>query len=182
MNRKILHITLIILSAISAGHKAKAQLPDHDNYDSGWSAPFYLRLESSEKHEADFHVNFRQNDSLILPGYMGTGENLKALADSIAAIRIGDRTIDSLYVFSYSSPEGNYNYNVALSGRRAAAMRRYLETEYPDLVEVMSATPDGESWQMFRQRALSDSTISSEQRERLLSIIDSDNSFETKKP
>lgn len=181
MNRKILHITLIILSAISAGHKAKAQLPDHDNYDSGGSAPFYLRLESSEKHEADFHVNFRWDNAVILPSYMGTGENLKALADSIAAIRIGDRTTDSLYVVSYSSPEGNYNYNVALSGRRAAAMRRYLENEYPDLVEVMSATPDGESWQMFRQRALTDSTISSGQRERLLSIIDSNNSFETKK-
>lgn len=112
---------------------------------------------------------------------MNTGENLKALADSIASIHIGGGTVDSLTVVSYSSPEGNYWYNVNLSKRRAAAMRRYLEGEHPGLHDRMRITPDGESWHMFRERALRDSTISEEQRAWLLEIIDSDSGYETKK-
>lgn len=112
---------------------------------------------------------------------MNTGENLKALADSIASIHIGGGTVDSLTVVSYSSPEGNYWYNVNLSGRRAASMRKYLEGEYPELGDRLRVTPDGESWNMFRRRALTDSTVTDAQRERLVSIIDSDTDYETKK-
>ena len=112
---------------------------------------------------------------------MNTGENLKALADSIASISIGGGILDSLTVVSYSSPEGNWWYNVNRSKRCAAAMRRHLEGEYPELHDRMSVTPDGEAWHMFRQRAMTDTTITEAQRVKLLSIIDSDNDYETKK-
>lgn len=147
----------------------------------GGAGAYYLRFSGTEPHSADFHVNFHWDNAVIDPAYMGTGENLRALADSIASIKIGDGMLDSLTVVSYSSPEGNYWYNVDLSRRRASAMRRYLEGEYPEFRDRMSVTPDGESWHMFRSRALTDSTLTETQRERLISIIDSDTDSETKK-
>ena len=166
---------------LSAQPCAEAKESPLDTIATGGSGAYYLRFSGTESHSADFHVNFRWDNAVIRPEYMNTGENLKALADSIASIRIGDGALDSLTVVSYSSPEGNYWYNVNLSKRRAAAMRRYLEGEYPGLHGRMRITPDGESWHMFRERALSDSTISEEQRTVLLEIIDSDSDYEAKK-
>lgn len=166
---------------LSAQPCAEAKESPLDTIATGGSGAYYLRLSGTESHSADFHVNFRWDNAVIRPEYMNTGENLKALADSIASIHIGGGTVDSLTVVSYSSPEGNYWYNVNLSKRRAAAMRRYLEDEYTELHDRTRVTPDGESWHMFRQRALTDTTITEDQRGKLLSIIDSDNDYETKK-
>lgn len=166
---------------LSAQPCAEAQESPLDTIATGGSGAYYLRLSGTESHSADFHVNFRWDNAVIRPEYMNTGENLKALADSIASIHIGGGTVDSLTVVSYSSPEGNYWYNVNLSGRRAASMRKYLEGEYPELGDRLRVTPDGESWNMFRRRALTDSTVTDAQRERLVSIIDSDTDYETKK-
>ena len=173
--------TAMLAVMTGVGIPAGAQEDNRDEYRPGGSEAYYLRLSGSEHHSADFHVNFRWDNAVIRPEYMNTGENLKALADSIASISIGGGTLDSLTVVSYSSPEGNWWYNVNLSKRRAAAMRRHLEGEYPELHDRMSVTPDGEAGHMFRQRAMTDTTITEAQRVKLLSIIDSDNDYETKK-
>ena len=180
LNLRLTAYIFAFAAVMAAQPNAEAQQYPPDTVDTGGSGAYYLRLSGTERRSADFHVNFRWDNAVIRPEYMNTGENLKALADSIASIRIGG-ALDSLTVVSYSSPEGNYWYNVNLSKRRAAAMRRYLEGEYPGLHGRMRITPDGESWHMFRERALSDSTISEEQRTVLLEIIDSDSDYETKK-
>ena len=123
------------------------------------------------KRDAEFSVNFRWDDSVIRPGYMGTRESLEALADSIARIGLDD--VDSLSVVSYSSPEGPASYNARLSERRRAAMALYLSSHYPGLLDRLRSEADGESWQLFRARTLSDSTLTDAQRTRLLEIIDS---------
>ncbi len=181
LNLRLTVYIFAFVGFLSAKPCAEAQESPLDTIATGGSGAYYLRLSGTESHSADFHVNFRWDNAVIRPEYMNTGENLKALADSIASIHIGGGTVDSLTVVSYSSPEGNYWYNVNLSKRRAAAMRRYLEGEHPGLHDRMRITPDGESWHMFRERALRDSTISEEQRAWLLEIIDSDNDYETKK-
>ena len=175
-------IATAMLAAMTAtGIPAGAQNDNLDETVRGGGGAYYLRLSGSEHHSADFHVNFRWDNAVIRPDYMNTGENLKALADSVASITTGGGILDSLTVVSYSSPEGNYWYNVNLSKRRAASMRRYLEDEYSELHGRIRVTPDGESWPMFRQRALTDTTITEAQRRKLLSIMDSDNDYETKK-
>ena len=122
-------------------------------------------------HKLEFSVNFRWDDAVIRPGYMGTRESLEALADSIA--RIGLDHVDSLSVVSYSSPEGRAAYNAKLSERRRAAMVLYLSSHYPGLIDKLRSEADGESWQFFRARTLTDSTLTDAQRTRLLEIIDS---------
>ncbi len=137
------------------------------------------RFAASAARHADFYVDFRWDKAVLDLKYMKTGDNLRALADSIASIDIN--RIDSLNIFSYSSPEGKFLYNKRLSERRAAAMRSYVSREYPELLGRTGITPDGESWHLFRQRALTDTTITDTQRERLISIIDSPTSPDQKK-
>lgn len=160
MKLNLFSIATAMLAAMTgAGLPTGAQENNRDEYRPGGSEAYYLRLSGSEHHSADFHVNFRCDNAVIRPEYMNTGENLKALADSIASISIGGGILDSLTGVSYSSPEGNWWYNVNLSKHRAAAMRRHLEGEYPELHDRMRVTPDGEAWHMFRQRAMTDTTI-----------------------
>ena len=123
------------------------------------------------KHEAGFSVNFRWDDAVIRPEYMGTRESLEALADSINSI--GGGKLDSLSIISYSSPEGRAAYNAKLSERRRAAMFLYLSSRFPELSDKMRTSADGESWQLFRAKVFSDSTLTDTQRARLLEIIDS---------
>lgn len=140
---------------------------------------YYTRHAGFQPRHADFSVNFRWDNSTIKMDYMGTGENLRALADSIASIPI-DR-IDSLTVISYSSPEGAYNYNRRLSQRRALSMQKYLNKQHPELIDRTRVTPDGESWHLFRARVLTDTKLTQEQRDYILSVIDSDASADAKK-
>ena len=80
---------------------------------------------------------------------------------------------DFLSIISYSSPEGRAAYNAKLSERRRAAMFLYLSSRFPELSDKMRTSADGESWQLFRAKVLSDSTLTDAQRARLLEIIDS---------
>ncbi len=137
------------------------------------------RLASVDTCRADFHVDFRWDSSVLDTAYMENGKSLHALADSLASIDT-DR-IDSLRVFSYSSPEGRYGYNVKLSERRAAAMRAYLDIHYPHLLDRVHVVPDGEAWHLFRERVLADSSITETEREHILSVIDSQEHPDRKK-
>lgn len=140
---------------------------------------YYTRHAGYQTRHADFSVNFRWDNSTIKMDYMGTGESLRALADSIASIPLS--RIDSLTVISFSSPEGAYDYNRRLSQRRALSMQRYLNKEHPELTDKTKVTPQGESWHLFRARVLTDTKLSQEQRDYILSVIDSDATADAKK-
>lgn len=143
------------------------------------AAPYYLRPNGFENKSAEFVIDFKWDDAKVLPGYMQTGVNLQALSDSLASIGID--AVDSLAVVSYSSPEGQFLYNLRLAERRAKAAGSYLTQQYPQLKDRIGLVPDGESWHLFRERTLTDTTITEEQREKLLSIIDSGFSPDRKK-
>lgn len=186
LNLFLKYCALLLAALVTFGSVPVYAEPHTDSLKTGsvcgeGDCAYYLRFSGTEAHSADFHVNFSKDNSVLNLEYMNTGENLRALADSIASIRIRGGTVDSLTVVSYSSPEGNYLYNERLSGSRAASMRKYLEGEYPGFGDRLRVTPDGESWNMFRRRALTDSTVTEAQRERLISIIDADTGYETKK-
>jgi hypothetical protein len=142
---------------------------------------FFLTSASAQERErsADFHVDFPWDNSTLNLSYMKTGDNLRALADSIASI--GSDRIDSISICSYSSPEGKLRYNKKLSERRAAAMRRYMDGQFPQLSGKTRITPDAESWNMFRDRVLADSSLTEAQRADLLTILDSSAAPDEKK-
>lgn len=112
--------TAMLAVMTGVGIPAGAQEDNRDEYRPGGSEAYYLRLSGSEHHSADFHVNFRWDNAVIRPDYMNTGENLKALADSIASISIGGGTLDSLtgeYSFHAYMYSGSGISNISDKGR-----------------------------------------------------------------
>ena len=56
--------------------------------------------------------------------------------------------IDSIHIYTYSSPEGREAYNIKLSEQRAATIKKYLMNNYPLLSSVpFSLFPGGENWE-----------------------------------
>ena len=91
---------------------------------------FALGYAQHAKHSTEITVFFRVNSSTIDLGYFGNAEALTSLDKTIDMFRMN---IDSVSIVAYASPEGDYAYNTALSARRAASMRKFLETRYNDV-------------------------------------------------
>lgn len=118
-------------------------------------------------------VHFRLDESKLDLSYLGNDRALAHVADLVDSI--GVKKIDSIVVVSQSSPEGPYEYNQELSHRRVATMRKYLESHYPSFRNMLTAEPNGESWNQLRRYVLLDTTLHRTTKDRIVSIID-DNS------
>lgn len=139
-----------------------------------------VRAGAIHTHLIRTEIHFRWDDTTLDTLYMG---NYKAFARLRKAIdSVGLRNIDSIIIVSQSSPEGPFRHNQELSQGRAAAMRSYMEAEYPMLSNRTSINPEGESWEQLREYIANDPKLKNSSIERLLRIID-DNSvpLETKK-
>ncbi len=112
--------------------------------------------------------------------YLGNNREFGRMASDIDSIGAG--RINSVRIVSQSSPEGHNLYNDALSKRRAATMRAYVEGRYPQIKRRLTIVPDGESWRQLRQYVAADRKLKDSSKERVLKIIDDDSvSIEVKK-
>ena len=116
-------------------------------------------------------VHYVFDNAVLRSDYLGNAYVLSQV-DSLVTSVISDSSI-VLEIVSYSSPEGVYSYNLALSRRRAEALRSYLVGRYPKLSGRVVLNPQGESWDEFRSMVASDSRLSAQEKDRVLSIIDS---------
>lgn len=125
---------------------------------------------NAQAQEHAIRVTFPFDSSVLRSDYM---QNASAFAviDSLAAQGAFEGA--SVEVISFSSPEGNYQYNLALSGRRADALRKYLVAKYPVLEGNVTVNPDSESWSDLRKAVAGDTRLSDESRTKILGIIDS---------
>lgn len=144
------------------------------------------RFAGTREHVAEFSVDFRWDSAVLDSTYMGTAERFRMLTDSLSSIvdsrnALSVPRIKGLTVVSYSSPEGQFLYNKRLSERRAAAMQKQLRSLLPEYGGLISVSADGESWQLFRARVLSDPSLSEASRSRLLEIIDAPITADQKK-
>lgn len=111
------------------------------------------------------------DNAVLRSDYLGNASVL-SMVDSLVTSVISDSST-SLEIVSYSSPEGAFSYNVSLSRRRAEALRSYVVGRYPELSGRVVINPQGESWDEFRSMVASDSRLSAQEKDRVLSIIDS---------
>ena len=92
---------------------------------------------------AEATVTFRFDSAMLERDYMDNKVQLARLAEIVESFR---NNIDSVSIVAYASPEGNYDYNVALSKRRADALRDYLLSNWSDvrfgLVKEFAGGPD----------------------------------------
>ncbi len=135
---------------------------------------FSLRAQSHARKidEQALKVYFQFDKSFVNDSYMGNAATLSMLDSLIAAG--GLESLESVKVVSYSSPEGNYAYNLALSKKRTESINKLLLSSYPELEGRIELDYKGEAWQDLRKRVVNDSHFTEDVREKILAIIDSD--------
>lgn len=135
---------------------------------------FSLRAQANERvsNTRAYKVFFQFDKSAVNSAYMSNAQSLSSL-DSLVAV-VGLESVESVKVVSYSSPEGNYAYNLALSKKRTDAVYKLLSASYPSLAGKIELDHQGEAWQDLRNSVVADTNFTEEVREKILAIIDSD--------
>ena len=132
---------------------------------------------NAQAHNRTIRVTFPFDSPALLSSYM---DNATAFAQIDSLVKAGAIDTDGVRVISYSSPEGNYDYNLALSRKRANALKNYLERTYPALKGKVTIAPESESWKDLRSAVVADERLSADAKDRILTIIDSSDAADTK--
>lgn len=127
---------------------------------------YQVRTTQCVIHPLYFHFD----DDAIDLSYMGNETVIKSFRHLIDSVGISN--VDSIRIVVQSSPEGSATYNYDLSRRRAINTERYLNQYHPDIMPVTRVIADGESWGALRQYIITDNTLSANDINRLLKIID----------
>lgn len=133
-----------------------------------------LSLATINAQESDeiplLTVLFRVDQTEIDPDYMDNRFALEAIGKLLVTEKIS--WIDSLKITAYASPEGESEYNLKLSQKRADAVAAYLIRNYPDL-EVSRITRKGlgENWRGVTELSKKDPNLPA--RELVISLLES---------
>ena len=141
---------------------------------------FFVRAQASATSSETTTVArfwFPYDNYNLSLGYMGNANSLSILDK---ALRQADPSVVELSIVSYSSLEGNYNYNVWLSSMRANAVKNYLALAYPQFASTIAMNPGSESWSALRANIVNDQSLSEKSRSAILGIIDSDQAPDVK--
>ena len=141
-------------------------------------AAFFVRAHALAQDSESARVYFPFDNSVVSAAYMQNTESLAAL-DRIAETLKAEGN-GSLEVISYSSPEGNFEYNKGLSARRAAAVRDYIVSRHPSLAGRISLNPNAEAWDDLRASVEADTRMDAASRNAMLRIISSGKSADAK--
>ena len=131
---------------------------------------FFIRAQESTQR-----IYYRFDNAVVDPAYLSNAEAFSA----IDAVFAGGHS-EALEIATFSSPEGNFNYNLNLSTRRAKAIAKYLVARYPQLDGKISVNPNAEAWEALRAAVVADSRLSESAKAAMLRIIDSNDSADTK--
>ncbi len=113
-------------------------------------------------------LHFRFNSDVVDKGYLSNGKSLEELKWLLADQ--GQRTIDSITIAGYSSPEGSEAANNLLAQKRTKALKGYLVWRYPHLDQRNIYTRGlGENWAGLKQAVLADSNLP--HREAVLEVL-----------
>ena len=133
---------------------------------------FFVRAQVSE---TSVRVNYPFDSAVLNTNYMSNSDALANL-DQIAQEAIAAKI--NLDVVTFSSPEGNYTYNLRLSQQRAQTISDYLGSKYPGI--GLNIVAGAESWDDLRNDVLTDTRLSENSRSQILEIIDSNNEPDSK--
>lgn len=126
---------------------------------------FSLRAQVSI---ARVDVLFPFDSDVVLANYQKNESSLQTLE---AALGTG-ASVEYITVTSFSSPEGDWNYNKSLSVRRANSLQGYILKYHPELAGKIVLNPGVESWDALREKASADSRLDDSERQSILEIID----------
>ena len=129
-------------------------------------------------NDGEIRIHFPLGDATIRPNYRNN-------ADALAQLRnLMDRRSymagDIVRVVGLASPDGAERVNDALARRRAEAIRKHIAAHWPEFADAVSVTVEGEAWEDFRAAVQTDAQLSETDRSRILDIIDSAGSADSK--
>ncbi|MDR0811367.1 MAG: DUF3575 domain-containing protein [Paludibacter sp.] len=117
-------------------------------------------------------ITFPVNKSTLLPDFEQNPVELALIRLSVDSVQnIKDAVIKNIIIEAYASPEGNLTSNIALSERRAAALRDYIVQTYGLNETDFTVRSKGENWEGLRS-ALETSNLTERQRTDIAKIID----------
>ena len=122
--------------------------------------------------EGKAYVDFKVNQTVILPDFGHNPGELAKVRQSIDAVRDNNDTkITSLTITGFASPEGSYSNNERLAKGRTEALAFYVNSLYNFPAGVLSTSWVPEDWEGV-VRFLND-TPSFDNREAILAIVNS---------
>lgn len=134
---------------------------------------FYTR---AQVNDASVRLNFAFDSDVLSENYM---QNSSAMAKLNALVEnISEES--AVNVITFSSPEGNYAYNLDLSQRRAESVRKYIVSKYPALGGRIIVNAGAESWDELHRSVQNDARLSSYARTQVLEIAASDKDADVK--
>lgn len=116
-------------------------------------------------------LDFPVNKTVIHPDYRRNSVELEKIRQTIEVVKNDTNTyITGIEIHGYASPEGSFDNNRRLAQGRAEALKQYVRGQYgfADTIFQVRSTP--EDWDGLRKYVEQSSL---EQRDRVLSIIDS---------
>ena len=134
---------------------------------------FYTRAQVSD---ASVRLHFAFDSAVLSESYMSNSSAMASLDIMVASLADSS----SINLVTFSSPEGNYAYNLALSQKRAESVRKYIVSKYPALENRIVVNAGAESWDELRRSVQSDARLSSYARTQVLDIVASDKDADVK--
>ena len=134
---------------------------------------FYTRAQVSD---ASVRLHFAFDSAVLSESYMSNSSAMASLDKMVASLADSS----SINLVTFSSPEGNYAYNLALSQKRAESVRKYIVSKYPALENRIVVNAGAESWDELRRSVQSDARLSSYARTQVLDIVASDKDADVK--
>lgn len=93
------------------------------------------------------YLNFRQGSSVIDAAYKNNTEELARIHELVVSINDDpSASLASLHIAGFASPEGAYYDNIALSKRRANALKEHIQALWQMPESRFSAEGFGEDW------------------------------------
>lgn len=134
----------------------------------------------SETGEAQ--IIYRVGNAEINPGLGNNQDELDKIQKSITYIHnVREASINSVTISAYASPEGNWQSNLALSGRRAASLTGWLRRNYDLGGITLSSRGYGEDWDGLERLVREDPVMPAAEKENILGTIGKEDAFERRK-
>ncbi len=123
------------------------------------------RVEAIPRKIAGLKVNFQVGKAIINLNDSATLASIEEISSTISSYYNNDNAfIKSMTIKGYASPEGLESSNRALSNNRAAALRQYVGSHFPNPQKIQSITSEGHIIPWSEVMTYLDSTYQDDQR------------------